>query len=123
MGIEIRLAILKQGGPGASSHGQSLKPLEVPEPTRDELLPALRWLLAQAGGTIGELGYQLESRAAEIDDRSRAQLREDVLVVDSELAVVKALLAEIIDWDAELRRLLGDEFPPLHTDTDPEDDE
>lgn len=122
MGIEIRFAVRKHGGPETSSRGQSLNPLDLAEPTRDEILPTLRWLLAQASGTIGEVGHQLETRAVEIGDRSRAQLRDDVLVVDGELAVVKALLLEVIDWDAELRRLLGDESSPPDAETDPEDD-
>jgi hypothetical protein len=62
----------------------------------------------------------LETRAAEIDDDARAQLGDDVLVRDGELAVVKALLLELIDWDSGLARLLNDE---LDTDTDAEDDE
>jgi hypothetical protein len=86
----------------------------------NELLPALRWLLTHASGTIGEVVHQLESHAADIDDAARAQLRDDVLVVDDELAVVKALLLELIDWDSELRRLLEYELPPLDTDTDPD---
>jgi len=89
----------------------------------NELLPALRWLLTHASGTIGEVVHQLESRAADIDDGARAQLRDDVHVVDGELAVVKALLLELIDWDSELRRLLEDELPPLGTDTDPDGDD
>jgi hypothetical protein len=53
----------------------------------------------------------------------REQLRDDVLFLGAELAVVKALLAEVIDWDSELTRLLDDELPPLDPDTDPEGDE
>jgi hypothetical protein len=65
---------------------------------------------------------QLERRATDIDDGARAQLRDDVLVLDDELAALKALLLAI-DWDSELARLLRDELPPLDPDSDPEDDE
>jgi hypothetical protein len=122
-GVEIRLAVLRHGPQGTPAVGPSLHPLEVADPSGDELLPALRWLLAQASGTIGEVGHQLETRAADIDDRARAQLRDDVLVVDGELAVVKALLLEVIDWDSELGRLLGDELPPPDADAESEDDD
>jgi hypothetical protein len=115
VGIEIRLAVRKEG---ESSFDLS----NAAEPTSDELVPTLRWLLSQAGGTIGEVAHHLESNAADVDDAARAQLRDDVLVVDGELAVVKALLVEFIDWDAELRRLLRDELPPLDADSDPDDD-
>jgi hypothetical protein len=123
LGFEIRLAVHKQRGtPGAPADGQSLNQSEVTASTRHELLPTLRWLLTQATGTIGEVSHQLESHAANIDDGARAQLRDDVLVLDGELAIIKALLIELHDWDSELRRLLDDELPPFDTDTAPEDD-
>ena len=106
MGIEIRFAVHR--------------PEDAGEPG-EELLPTLRWLLNEASGTIGEVAHELESRAADINDRAREQLRKDVLVLDGELAVVKALLLELIDWDSELTRLLRDELPPVDADTDPED--
>jgi hypothetical protein len=122
-GIEIRLAIRKHGEPGALADGQNPQPWQVVEPTGDELLPALRWLMTQASGTVGQVANELESRAADIDDRARAQLGDDVVVLEGELAVVKALLVENIDWDSELRRLLRNELPPIDTDADSEDDE
>lgn len=121
--IEIRLTVRKQGDPDASGHGPGLERSEAARPAVDELIPMLRWLLTQAGGTIGEVAHQLESRAADIDDRARAALRDDVLTVDGELAVVRALLVESIDWDSELKRLLKDELPPLDTEPDAEDGE
>lgn len=120
VGIEIRLAVRKQGDPSPVEERRSLDSLEIGEAIGDALLPMMRWRLTEATGTIGEVAHQLETRAADIDDDARAQLRDDVLVLDSELAVVKALLLELIDWDSELARLLNDE---LDTDTDAEDDE
>ena len=121
-GIEIRLTVRRHEDPDAPADGQSLEPSGVAGAIGDELLPTLRWLLTQAAGTIGEVAHHLEIRATDIDDGARAHLRDDVLVLDGELAVVKALLADI-DWDSELRRLLNDDLPPFNTDADPEDDE
>lgn len=123
VGIEIRLAVRKSGDPGVSADEDRLNAWKVGEATGDDLLPTLRWLLSQASGTIGEVAHQLETRAVEIDDGPRAQLRDDVLVLDGELAVVKALLLQVADWDSELTRLLTDELPPFDADTDPDDDE
>jgi hypothetical protein len=57
--------------------------LDVADSSDDKLIPTLRWLLTDATGTIGEVAHELESRAAEIDDSARAQLRDDVLVLDA----------------------------------------
>jgi hypothetical protein len=121
--IEIRLAIRKHADTGELADGQNLYPWEAGETTGDHLLPTLRWLMTQASGTVGAVANELESRAADIGDNARAQLGDDVAVLEGELAVVKGLLAPDIDWDSELRRLLRDELPPIDTDTDPEDDE
>lgn len=123
LGLDIRLAVRKPGDPGPPADGMRLDPAQVTGSLRDELVPTLRWLLTQATGTIGEVSHQLESHAADIDDGERAQLWDDVLVLDGELAIIKALLIELHDWDSELRRLLKDELPPFDTDTDPHDDE
>ena len=119
--IEVRLAVRKPGDPDAVADGQRWDPWEVADAMGDELLPTLRWLLTQASGTIGRVAHQLEHRAADIDDDARDQLLDDVLVVDDELAAVKALLLTLVDWDSELARLLEDEVPPF--ERDPEDDE
>ena len=89
--IDIRLAVRKQGDAGASADGQSWDPWEVADAIGEELLPTLRWLLTQASGTIGRVAHQLEHRAAEIDDSAREQLRDDVMVVDDELATTRGV--------------------------------
>jgi hypothetical protein len=119
--IDIRLAVRRQGDPGTPADGPGWDPWDVAEAIGDELLPTLRWLLTKAGGTIGRVAHQLEHRAAEIDDGAREQLRDDVMVVDDELAAVKALLIQLNDWDAELERLMNGELPPFETGTDPQD--
>ena len=121
--IDIRLAVRKQGDAGASTDGQSWDPWEVADAIGEELLPTLRWLLIQASGTIGRVAHQLEHRASEIDDSARDQLRDDVMVVDDELATVEALLVPWTDWDSELERLLNGELPPFAADKDPQDDD
>ena len=121
--IEVRLALRRQGKPGALADGRSWDPWEVAEPIGGELVPTLRWLLTQATGTIGRVAHQLEHRAADIDDGARAQLRDDVLALDDELAPVKALLLQLIDWDSDFERLLKGELPPLESDRDAEDDD
>lgn len=123
MVIDVRLAVRKPGDPEGPADGRSLESSGVAKRVDHDLLPALRWLLTQASGTIAEVAHQLESRATDIDDRARAYLRDDVLDVDDELATVKALLVRLIDWDSELERLLKDEIPPLESDSDPPDHE
>jgi len=118
--IDIRLAVRRQGDPRTPADVPGWDPWEVAEAIGDELLPTLRWLLTQSGGTIGRVAHQLEHRAAEIDDAAREQLRDDVMVVDDELAAVKALLLQLNDWDAELERLMNGELPPFESGTDSE---
>jgi hypothetical protein len=111
--------------PSPEEHGHpdpAPTPAETAEPTADQLLPTLRWLLTKASGTLGLIAHQLESRAADIDDAERAQLRDDVRVLEDELVTVKALLAELIDWDAEFGLLLEDELPPCDPDPDSGDE-
>jgi hypothetical protein len=86
-----------------------------------ELLPRLRWLLTDSAGTIARVAHELETRAADVDDYAREQLQDDILALDDELATVKALLGNQVDWDAEVRRLLAGEIPPFQIDADDED--
>jgi hypothetical protein len=122
IGIEIRVAFRSQNDPGAPADGLGVERSEDGQLVERELLSRLRWLLTEATGTIGLIGHQLESRGDDIDDDARAQLRDDVLVLDDELATVKALLMELVDWDFELERLLDDEVPPFDVNTHPDDD-
>jgi hypothetical protein len=120
--IEIRLAVRKPGDPEASAERQTWEPWQVADATSDELVPTLRWLLTQASGTIGRVAHQLERRATDIDDGDRVELRDDILVLDDELAALKALLLAI-DWDSELGHLLRGELPPFDSDGDPRYDD
>ena len=121
--LEVRLAVHKQGDPATIEERENVGWWPIANLVDDEVLPRLRWLLTQAGGTIADVANQLETSAADIGDRARAQLLDDVFVVDAELEVVKALVAGPIDWDSDLQRLLDGEIPPSDTDDDSEDDE
>ena len=71
------------------------------------LLPQLRWLLTHSAGSIADVAHQLETNPFEVDDRAREQLRDDVLVIEEELATLRMLLGSV-DWDAEFKHLLGE---------------
>jgi hypothetical protein len=81
------------------------------------LLPRLRWLLAQSSGTIADVAHQVETRPFDLDGHARAQLLDDIRVVEDELMMLGALLAPI-DWDTEFERLLRDEIPGPEIDAD-----
>ena len=120
--LEVRLAVRKEGDPATVEERENVGWWPIANLVDDELLPKLRWLLTQASGTIADVANQLEDGAAEIGDGARAQLLDDVFVVDAELEVVKALIAGPIDWDSDLKRLLDGEIPPPDTDGDSEHD-
>ena len=113
--VDIRVTVHKRRPPA----DLELEPEPWPHPSpaaqseTGKLLPQLRWLLTQSSGTIADVAHQLETRAGDLDDGAREQLRDDVLVLDEELATVKALLIAPVDWDAENERLLAGEIPPF----------
>jgi hypothetical protein len=100
---------------GSSRTPATCRALEEPAAAAraGDLVPRLRWLLTESAGTTANVAHLLETSAAEVDDNARAQLYEDVSVLEEELATVKALLGNYVDWDAEVKRLLGGEVPPL----------
>jgi hypothetical protein len=113
-------------------HGRDQRPELKPEPCptlgplgdseAGELLARLGRLLTHSTGAIADVAHNLETRAADLDDDAREQLRDDVLALHEELATLKALL-EPVDWDAEHGRLLAGEIPPFGDDPDHERDE
>jgi hypothetical protein len=100
---------------------------DVPDPPSSldavsgRLLTQLRWRLAQSSGTIAHVAHQLETHPFELDEDARDQLRDDVLVIEEQMAVLGALLSSI-DWDAEFERTLREELPRPETDADSDDD-
>jgi hypothetical protein len=87
-----------------------------------DLLRRLRWLMTESSGTLANIAHQLETRAAELDDDACDQLREDVLILDEDIATLKALLIAPVDWDVEHERLIAGELPPFEDDFDEDDD-
>jgi hypothetical protein len=87
-----------------------------------DLLPRLRWLMTESSGTIAYIAHKLETHASELDEDACNQLRDDALVLDEDLATLKALLRGPVDWDAAHGRLIAGEVPPFEDDAD-EDDE
>ena len=85
------------------------------------LLARLGGSLTHASGKLANVAHHLETRAADLDDDARAQLRDDLLTLDEELATLRRLLKPV-DWDAEHGRLLAGEIPPFQDDADDEQD-
>jgi hypothetical protein len=108
---DIRLTVHKLRAPSEPAADLQPSPDQLTDLVNGRLFPQLRWLLTQSGGTIADVAYQLESHPFDLDEEARDQLRDDVLVIEEELAMLKMHLASV-DWDAELGRLLSDEIPP-----------
>ncbi|HUA44598.1 MAG TPA: hypothetical protein VMA77_05185 [Solirubrobacteraceae bacterium] len=115
--VEIRVTISKRDSAKLSDASVPRQP-PVARLVDDDVLPKLRLLLAQASGTVADVAHHLETRAADIDARALAKLRDDVVVLDDELTTVKALLVGPIDWNSELEWLLSGELPPFEDDGD-----
>jgi hypothetical protein len=100
------------------------EPPPPPDVTRSgELVWELRRLLAWSGGTLADIADTLESRGGELDGKARGLLQDEVYAVEADLATVKALLSDPIDWDAEYGSLLAGELPPFDDSAVDEDDE
>ena len=120
---DIRLILYRRQRPVDPTREPRALPGPAASAQDGELVPLLRWLLTESAGTIANVAHELETRAAEVDDHAREQLHDDILAVDDELATVKTLLGNEVDWDAENRRLLAGEIPPFQIDADHEDGE
>ncbi len=90
-----------------------------------DLIWELRRLLAWSGGTIADVTQALELRGSELDGAARALLREEVDALDSDLALLRAVLTSRLDWDRAYERLLAGEIPPFdeHALDEDEDEE
>ena len=118
---EIRLVVYKR----ETLSGLDSNPRTDPED--EELLWELRRLLASSGGTIADVAHALERRGDDVDDKGRALLQDEVGAIEVDIAVLKTLLSDPVDWDMESRRLLAGEIPPFEDgvvddDHDDEDD-
>jgi hypothetical protein len=120
--VDIHLTIHKRQQPPQLQPDPWPNPQRAAELEAGELLRRLRWLMTESSGTIANIAHQLETRAAELDDDACDQLRDDVLVLEEDIATLKGQLGAPVDWDAEHERLIAGEVPPFEDDFD-EDDE
>jgi hypothetical protein len=113
---EIRFSVHKGERP--------VRPTPDPAATTDsELLWELRRLLAWSGGTLADVAQTLEANAANLDDKGRALLQQEADAVELDLAAVKGLLLDPVDWDQAHRRLIAGEIPPLEDDVGLDDED
>jgi hypothetical protein len=87
-----------------------------------DLIWELRRLLAWSGGAITDVTHALELRGAELDATARALLHEEIDAIGSDLAMLRTVLADGMDWDAAYERLLAGEIPPFDSDIVEEDE-
>ena len=121
---EIRLVVHKRETEPVSA--PRIDPAEPVNAEGEELLWELRRLLASSGGSIADVAHALERRGDEVDRKGLDLLQDEVGAIEVDIAVLKTLLSDPIDWDAESRRLLAGEVPPFEdhgvVDDDDEDD-
>jgi hypothetical protein len=87
-----------------------------------DLIWELRRMLAWSGGAIADVTQALELRGSELDAPARVLLQEELAAIDSDLAMLRTVLADGMDWDTAYERLLAGEIPPFAEDV-VEDDE
>jgi hypothetical protein len=116
---EVRLVVHKRGEvPTESASGplpEDAPPVEG-EDEDDELLWELRRLLASSGGTIADVAHALERRGEQVDRMGRELLEDELRAVEVDIAILKSLLSDPVDWDRECGRLLAGEIPPFEDD-------
>ena len=54
-----------------------------------------------------------EGLGDDIDRRGRALLADEVHAIEVDVAVLKTLVSDSVDWETECKRLLADEVPPF----------
>jgi hypothetical protein len=118
---EIRLVVHKRDAePVSASRLDASQTADIED---EELLWELRRLLASAGGTIADVAHALERRGDDVDLVGRALLRDELGAIEIDIAVLKALLSDPVDWDTESRRLLAGEIPPFEDRVDDDEDD
>jgi hypothetical protein len=78
-----------------------------------DLIWELRRLLAWSGGTIADVTQALELRGSELDAAARSLLQDELDALDSDLALLRSVLTDRMDWDRAYERLLAGEIAPL----------
>lgn len=118
---EIRLVVHKRDTESVSEPGHD--PDQPAEAEDLALLWELRRLLASSGGTIADVANALERRGDEVGPTGRDLLQDEVGAIEIDIAVLKTLLSDPIDWDAESKRLLAGEVPPSEDHVVDDDDD
>jgi hypothetical protein len=121
---EIRLVVHKRDSEPASDARPDSWSLVDPED--EELLWELRRLLASSGGAIADVAHALERHGDDVDRKGRELLQDEVGAIEMDIAMLKVLLSDRVDWDAESKRLLAGEVPPFEdrlVDDDQDDED
>jgi hypothetical protein len=121
--IDIHVTVHKRDQPTQLTPDPSPGAQPPAEVEAGDLLRRLRWLMTESSGTMANIAHQLETRAAELDEDTCDQLRDDVLVLEEDITTLKALLAAPVDWDAEHGRLIAGEVPPFEDDSEDDDED
>ena len=116
---EIRFVVHKAADPSYPR----LEPASEHAAGEGELVWELRRLIAWSGGTIADVARALEARGAELDERARRLLQDELAALDVDLATVSRHLADPVDWDGEFGSLLAGEVSPFDDPVDEEDDQ
>jgi hypothetical protein len=114
---EIRLVVHRRDELPTDSASDP-RPVSTPhiDVEDEELVWELRRLLASSGGTIADVAHALERRGNHVDRKGRDLLEDEVRAVEVDIAILKTLLSDPVDWDSECRRLLAGEVPPFEDD-------
>jgi hypothetical protein len=121
--VDICLTIHKRKQPPQLQPGPSPNHQQSAELEAGELLRWLRRLMTESSGTVANIAHQLETRAADLADDACDQLRDDVLVLEEDIAMLKGLLVTRVDWDAAHERLIAGEVPPFEDDSDDDEED
>lgn len=119
---EIRLVVHKRGEvPTESALAPRPDSRSAVDADDEELVWELRRLLASSGGAIADVVHALERRGDDVDRNGRDLLQDEVRAVEVDIAALKTLLSDPLDWDGECKRLLADEVPPFEDRVDFDD--
>lgn len=90
-----------------------------------ELVLELRQLLVSSSDAIADVTLALERRGDDVDGKGRELLQDELRAVAVEIAVLRTVLSDPVDWDGEYKRLLSDEVQPFEhpADHDADDDD
>jgi hypothetical protein len=121
---EIRLVVHKRGELSTEpASGPASDSRPAVDADGEELLWELRQMLASSAGTIADVAHTLEGLGDDIDRMGRDLLQDEVRTIEVDIAVLKTLLADFVDWDTEGKHLLADEVPPFEDGVVDGDDE